>query len=345
MNNCYSGSLVSIFLSLLNAAQMQVLERKQWNGAGTTPNLESIVTGRCYDYMEIVNPTVSNKNCSAIWEALKLAFVNKDPCSVLPSDYELLINLTSHEIPPNKSLFWENNKLLVYRYASKGLRYMTLGDILTGWIVDDLNWCGKPSDSGIDYVSCPTTEECEQNPVESFWRIASMTIRYSYAKQSSGVIRTMLNGSATGGAFPIKSFFADYELPNFQKSSVSHFEIWVMDDIEGTDLDSCGRGSIKMLEDILISKGFNYTCTDNYRPVRALQCVDFPRHPECAITGDGTVIQPWMTLFLPWLIMLSNCGQICFRGASPKSGTISNNTPSFPFSKSNVNHVKAKYIF
>ncbi|XP_030047069.1 ADP-ribosyl cyclase/cyclic ADP-ribose hydrolase 2 isoform X2 [Microcaecilia unicolor] len=297
MNSCCSGLFVSIFLSLMSATQVQALGSKQWNGEGTSLNLESIVTGRCYDYIQTVNPTVRNKNCSAIWEALKQAFVYKDPCSVLPSDYELLINLTLHEIPPNKSLFWENNKHLVHKYANKGLHYMPLGDSLTGWIVDNLNWCGKPNGSGIDYISCPTTEECEHNPVESFWRIASVT----YAKQSSGVIHTMLNGSALGGAFPNNSFFADYELPNFQKDCVSHFEIWVMDDIEGADLDSCGRGSIKVLEDILSSKG----------PVRILQCVDFPSHPECAIPSDSSIIKPWMTLFLPLLITI-NHGQMCF---------------------------------
>jgi len=37
-----------------------------------------------------------------MWEAFKNAFINKDPCSILPQDYELFINLSLHTIPPNK---------------------------------------------------------------------------------------------------------------------------------------------------------------------------------------------------------------------------------------------------
>ncbi|KAG8453522.1 hypothetical protein GDO86_000231, partial [Hymenochirus boettgeri] len=171
----------------------------QWNGKGTTPNLQSIVLGRCHDYTEIVNPSVGKKNCSEIWEAFLKAFVSKDPCSILPADYELYINLTFHDIPSSKSLFWENNKLLVHRYSDKTKRFMPLGDTLTGWLVDTLNWCGLASNPGLDYGSCPTTTDCENNPQESFWRIASV----NYARHSSGDVQIMLNGSTPGGAFPV----------------------------------------------------------------------------------------------------------------------------------------------
>lgn len=42
-----------------------------------------------------------NKNCTAIWEAFK-GVLDKDPCSVLPSDYDLFINLSRHPIPRDK---------------------------------------------------------------------------------------------------------------------------------------------------------------------------------------------------------------------------------------------------
>ncbi|KAM4706587.1 ADP-ribosyl cyclase/cyclic ADP-ribose hydrolase 2 [Discoglossus pictus] len=234
---------------------------KQWRGKGTTPNLESIIMGRCYDYIETVNPSVGKKNCSQIWEAFKTAFVNKDPCSVFPSDYELYINLTLHDIPPNKSLFWENNKQLIHRYSDKTNRYVPLGDTLIGWLADNLNWCGKVSDPGIEYSSCPTTAECEHNGEESFWRIASVT----YAKHSSGEIQILLNGSTPGGAFPIPSFLADFEIPHFQTDKVSTINIWVMDEIGGADIDSCGKNSTAVLESILTSHKFTYNCFNNFR--------------------------------------------------------------------------------
>ena len=42
-----------------------------------------------------------DKNCTAIWEAFKVV-LDKDPCSVLPSDYDLFINLSRHSIPRDK---------------------------------------------------------------------------------------------------------------------------------------------------------------------------------------------------------------------------------------------------
>ncbi|XP_073430704.1 ADP-ribosyl cyclase/cyclic ADP-ribose hydrolase 2-like isoform X2 [Dendrobates tinctorius] len=283
---------------------MQLEGTDQWKGPGTTPNLENIVIGRCYDYIETVNPSVGNKNCSAIWLAFKSAFVSKDPCSVFPSDYEHYINLTSHDIPINKSLFWENNKHLVHRLSDRGNRYLPLGDTLMGWLVDNLYFCGMSSHSGFNYDSCPVTSECEHNAEESFWRLASVT----YAKHSHGEIQIMLNGSTPGGAFPVPSFLADFEIPNFQKDKVSSINIWVMDEIDGVNVDSCGRNSTATLESVLSHRGFLYHCYDNYRPVRILQCVDFPGHPACSPNSGSGLTPSWMTVMTVWFSLCINNG-------------------------------------
>ncbi|XP_025034204.1 ADP-ribosyl cyclase/cyclic ADP-ribose hydrolase 2 isoform X3 [Pelodiscus sinensis] len=278
MNSFFLSLLVGLLFSK-DYVKPTEIDRKKWKGEGTTPNLESIVIGRCYEYIRLVNPNVGEKNCTEIWEAFKNAFINKDPCNILPSDYELFINLSVHTIPPNKALFWENNHLLVTSYSDKSRRYMPLCDTLIASFGDFLNWCGQANDTGFDYDSCPMTEECENNAVESFWRIASIT----YAKQSSGVIYVMLNGSAIGGAYPVKGFFADYELPNLQKDRISRIEIWVMDDIGGPDLDSCGKGSVQILEERLKTMGYDITCIDNYKSVLLLKCLDYPYHSDCSI--------------------------------------------------------------
>ncbi|XP_009081153.1 PREDICTED: ADP-ribosyl cyclase/cyclic ADP-ribose hydrolase 2 [Acanthisitta chloris] len=267
--------------SVLFMSSFSQVQGRKWKGEGTTQNLENIVIGRCYDYIRIVNPAVGEKNCSEIWEAFKNAFINKDPCSILPKDYELYINLSLHKIPPNKSLFWENNQLLVNSFADKGRRYMSLADTLFGFVGDFLNWCGQANSAGLDYESCPTTVECENNAVESFWRMASTT----YAQHSSGVIHVLLNGSAVGGAYPYPGFFADYEIPNLQKDKISQIMIWVVDDIEGPDRDSCGTHSVKVLENRLETLGFDVTCTDNYKPVMFLLCLDYPDDSRCALSS------------------------------------------------------------
>ncbi|XP_048704786.1 ADP-ribosyl cyclase/cyclic ADP-ribose hydrolase 2 isoform X2 [Caretta caretta] len=256
MNSFFLSLLVGLLFSKDYVKPTEIDGKKKWKGEGTTPNLESIVIGRCYEYIRIVNPSVGEKNCTKIWEAFKKAFMNKDPCNILPSDYELFINLSLHTIPPNKSLFWENNHLLVTSYSDRTRRYMPLCDTLIGSFGDFLNWCGQANDTGFNYDSCPTTEECENNAVETFWKIASIT----YAKQSSGAIYVMLNGSAIGGAYPVKG-------------------------------DSCGRGSVQILEERLKTMGYDITCVDNYKSVLLLKCLDYLNHPDCSIVSSAPSTQ------------------------------------------------------
>ncbi|KAI6069641.1 ADP-ribosyl cyclase/cyclic ADP-ribose hydrolase 2 isoform X1 [Aix galericulata] len=216
------------------------VQGRKWKGEGTTLNLESIFIGRCYDYIRIVNPAVGEKNCSELWEAFRNAFINKDPCNILPKDYELFIKLAFHTIPANKSLFWENNQLLVKSFTSGARRYMSLSDALFGFVADFLIWCGQANSTGLDYESCPTMEECENNAVDSFWRMASIT--------KEELIQSK-----------------DYEIPNLQKDKISKIVIWVVDDIQGPDRDSCGKNTVKILEDRLKALGYDVTCTDNYK--------------------------------------------------------------------------------
>ncbi|XP_069712405.1 ADP-ribosyl cyclase/cyclic ADP-ribose hydrolase 2-like [Phaenicophaeus curvirostris] len=282
----------SLLLSLLLACvlfmnSISEVQGKKWKGEGTTPNLESIVLGRCYEYIRIVNPAVGEKNCSELWEAFKSAFISKDPCSILPEDYERFISLSLHTIPPNKSLFWENNQLLVNSFADRGRRYMSLADTLTGFFADFLNWCGQANSAGLDYESCPTMEECENNAVDSFWRMASVT----YAQHSSGVIHVLLNGSAAGGAYPEPGYFADYEIPNLQKDKISQIVIWVVDNIEGPDLESCGKNTVKKLEDRLKDLGFDVACADNYKSVMLLLCLDYPDDAQCTLSSSAPAAQ------------------------------------------------------
>jgi len=53
----------SLFLSFLLGSILFVnnfseVQGRKWKGEGTTPNLESITIGRCYDYIRVVNPAV-----------------------------------------------------------------------------------------------------------------------------------------------------------------------------------------------------------------------------------------------------------------------------------------------
>lgn len=269
-----------LWLSLLPALLGASAAGARWRGEGTTPHLQSIFLGRCAEYTTLLSLQPGNKNCTAIWEAFKVV-LDKDPCSVLPSDYDLFINLSRHSIPRDKSLFWENNHLLVMSYAESARRLMPLCDVLYGKVGDFLSWCRQENASGLDYQSCPTSEDCENNAVDSYWKSASM----QYSKDSSGVINVMLNGSEPTGAYPTTGFFADFEIPYLQKDKVTRIDIWVMHDVGGPNVESCGEGSVKILEDRLEALGFQHSCTNDYPPVKFLMCVDHSTHPDCVMNS------------------------------------------------------------
>nr|XP_055102493.1 ADP-ribosyl cyclase/cyclic ADP-ribose hydrolase 2 isoform X2 [Symphalangus syndactylus] len=254
---CAASRLLQLLLQLLLLLLLLAAgeARPRWRGEGTSAQLRDIFLGRCAEYRALLSPEQRNKNCTAIWEAFKVA-LDKDPCSVLPSDYDLFINLSRHSIPRDKALFWENSHLLVNSFAENTRRFMPVSDVLYGRVVDFLSWCRQKNASGLDYQSCPTSEDCENNPVDSFWKRASI----QYSKDSSGVIHVMLNGSEPTGAYPIKG-------------------------------ESCGEGSMKVLEKRLKDMGFQYSCINDYRPVKLLQCVDHSTHPDCALNSAAATTQ------------------------------------------------------
>lgn len=285
-----------------------------WRGEGTSPHLQSIFLGRCHQYLQKLSPGQRDKNCTAIWEAFSTV-LHKDPCNVLPSDYDQFLELSKHTLPKDQSLFWENNHLLVMSYSEMGKRIMPLCDVLYGLVGDFLSWCREKNGTGLDYQSCPTSEDCENNPVDSYWKRASM----QYSRDSSGVIYVMLNGSEPTGAYPLKGFFADYEIPYFQKDKITRLEVWVMHDIGKPKVESCGEGSVKILQDRLEKMGFQYSCIDDYRPVKLLMCVDHSSHPDCALTSAAISAQrhPLLlsaqslaTLIFPLFLALASATQM-----------------------------------
>ncbi|XP_033266585.1 ADP-ribosyl cyclase/cyclic ADP-ribose hydrolase 2 isoform X12 [Orcinus orca] len=150
----------------------------RWSGQGTTPHLQSIFLGRCAEYIAVLSPELRDKNCTAIWEAFKL-LLDKDPCSVLPSDYDLFINLSRHSIPRDK--------------------------------------------------------DSTTNP--------ALHLK---------IVKTIL---------------------------------WILTGKVHPSRESCGEGSVKILEERLEKMGFQYSCINDYKPVKLLQCVQHSTHPDCALNS------------------------------------------------------------
>lgn len=58
-----------------------------------------------------------------------------------------------------------------------------------------------------------------------------------------------------------------------------------MHEVGGPHVESCGEGSVKILEDRLEALGFQHSCINDYPPVKFLMCVDHSTHPDCAMNS------------------------------------------------------------
>uniref|UniRef100_K7G0E9 ADP-ribosyl cyclase/cyclic ADP-ribose hydrolase 1 n=2 Tax=Pelodiscus sinensis TaxID=13735 RepID=K7G0E9_PELSI len=256
-------------------SSVQLLE---WKGRGTTKNLQEVILGRCYNYITTVNPELRDKDCQKIWETMKNAFVYKNPCNITTEDYQPLLDLASHPVPCNKSLFWSKTNDLVHRYTKANHNLFTLEDTLLGYMTDGVSWCGSPSRPGINYESCPKWSECESNPSTVYWKMASKM----FAEAACGVVQVMLNGSVDD-AFRSSSIFGSVEIFNLDPDKVSAVQIWLMHNIGGPHRESCVGHSITKLTSILEERNLSVSCEDNYRPVQLLQCTSDPDHADCRL--------------------------------------------------------------
>ncbi|XP_072352509.1 ADP-ribosyl cyclase/cyclic ADP-ribose hydrolase 2-like [Scyliorhinus torazame] len=248
-----------------------------WKGKGSTAKLKEIMIGRCFNYLGTINPNAGNKDCAKLWEAFLNAFSKKDPCKITEEDYKPFLNLAGHDIPIDQSIFWSQTKTLILQYTDIIQKVMPLESTLIGYMVDGLNWCGKLSSPDPNFEACPEWNDCVNNAMHSFWRAASE----SYAMKARGEVTVMLNGSARTDAFRNNSIFSEIELGKLDSKRVTSIHLWIMDNVDGPDKESCGVGSVAVLEKILKEKKMKYTCKDNYKPIKMIQCVFKSDLPTC----------------------------------------------------------------
>ncbi|XP_026219668.1 ADP-ribosyl cyclase/cyclic ADP-ribose hydrolase 1-like [Anabas testudineus] len=109
-----------------------------------------------------------------------------------------------------------------------------------------------------------------------------------FAEMACGNITVLLNGSIVN-AFNRLSMFGSVELDSLNPQKVNYINIEVVTNLEGPHLESCSRGSIVELLQILQSRGFCWTCTDNDQTLMILQCIQDPKHPSCRTCANSLV--------------------------------------------------------
>ncbi|KAK2859658.1 hypothetical protein Q5P01_004278 [Channa striata] len=248
---------------------------------GTTPNIKPIVVGRCYSYISLINPRL-RYDCEAIWRQFEEAVLRQSSCNVTVEDYHHMFNAMPQSWPCDRFLFWSKTRTLMHSYAAVVRDFWTLEDTLVGYMFNDLIWCGQEDDSGFDFSSCPEWSACRNHPVYSLWRQASQ----NFAEMACGNITVLLNGS-TVNAFSRKSMFGSVELDGLNPERVDYVNIKVVTNLEGPHLESCSQGSVVDLLQILQSRGFRWTCTDNDQTLMILQCIQGPKPSSCRTCGNG----------------------------------------------------------
>ncbi|XP_054438215.1 ADP-ribosyl cyclase/cyclic ADP-ribose hydrolase 1 [Pteronotus mesoamericanus] len=269
-------TIVAVVVGVLKWGQAR--KHKEWNGKGTTPHFPEIVLGRCYTYTQVKRPELSNKDCQEIAKVFQKAFLSKDPCLSVEQDYQPLMELTRQAIPCSKSLFWSKSNELAHQYTRIQQEMFTLEDSLLGYIADGLTWCGDAGSSEMNYQSCPHwRKDCLNNTVSVFWD----TVSRQFAENACGVVQVVLNGSHSN-TFDKNSTFGRVEVHNLQAEKVPTLQAWVMHDLEGAHRHTCSSSLINDLKVILSTRNISFTCEDNYRPIRLLQCVKNPEHSFCS---------------------------------------------------------------
>ncbi|KAM7156704.1 ADP-ribosyl cyclase/cyclic ADP-ribose hydrolase 1 isoform 1-T2 [Molossus nigricans] len=252
-------------------------KHKEWNGPGTTPHFPEIVLGRCYTYTQVLRPELRHMDCQEIAKAFMRAFLSKDPCSSAEQDYQQLLRLTNQTIPCGTSVFWSKSNELAHQYTKVQRVMFTLEDMLVGYMADNLDWCGDHSSSDMNYESCPHwRKDCTTNPKSVFWDVVSRR----FAENACGVVQVVLNGSISN-IFDRNSTFGRVEIHSLYPGKVPTLQAWVMHDIGGVHRHSCSSPDINDLKLILRNRNIRFTCQDDYRPIKFLQCVTNSEHSSC----------------------------------------------------------------
>ncbi|KAK7090543.1 hypothetical protein V1264_010324 [Littorina saxatilis] len=253
------------------------------NNPGTTPHIQDICIGRCYDYSQIKYKSVlpqASGSCEELADKFFTAFSHQPPCSLSMAHYQPFMDAAKQALPEDKALFWSGVKQLAHEYAGDGRRFVTLEDTLIGYLVDGLVWCGQGSPPGQNYSRCPSWNDCPLESSESFWAAASK----AFAESARGRVTVMTDGSrADRPAYRRDSFFGKYELPFLNKALVTSVDVILTHPLDQPAVETCENGSLVQLMQDVTARGFNFNCEDDPQAILHLLCADDPVIRECQL--------------------------------------------------------------
>ncbi|XP_050406087.1 ADP-ribosyl cyclase/cyclic ADP-ribose hydrolase [Patella vulgata] len=268
---------------------------------GTTPHIRSLLINRCLEYQMTVQPSIfcnQRRNCTLIADQFLESFRFQETCNVSSLRFGQYLELTHHDTPPNMVLFWEDVYPAVKMYSNNGRRLMPISDTFYGYLPDDVFFCATTETPGIIFnETCPNfsdTKTCPQNAEYSFWVAASQ----QYASSAVGKVHIMFNSSMET-PFVNDSFFATWELPNINSTTVTSAEILLVHYPGQSVRSKCSGQSITELKNKLQERGITTVCHDSPRRVQLVFCGDYPDNKECLslISSSSPNITPSLIFF------------------------------------------------
>ncbi|KAM6971570.1 ADP-ribosyl cyclase/cyclic ADP-ribose hydrolase 1-like [Tautogolabrus adspersus] len=182
--------------------------------------------------------------CENIWTTFEQAYVGKDKCNVSDQNYDQLLAETPFKQPCGKTMFWSKTYELVHKFTEKRDCFFTLEDTLLGYVLDGLSWCGETGSNEIFTENC---EDCQPNPVSSFWKLASTR----FAQHACEGASVMLDGERKE-PYDSNSFFGGVEVPNLQPPRVKDLTVVLVTEEIRYDFISLKQLFAFMLQSIIV---------------------------------------------------------------------------------------------
>jgi len=266
-------------------------------GQPTTPYLHEVFYGKCLEK----NPT--DANCSLLWETFALGAA-KDMRIVTDLDFMPFFQVANFSTPKDNALFWSGNKNFANTLAADGTRFTTLEETSTGYVLNGLQWCGKPASNDtspdFDYENpCAYAKNSSYYGSQGVWNQCS----YHFANNVQGNVTIILQpqqlfyGSGPYLAYRNTSIFYLIELPTMNTTLVSAITILLLANTTRAPNEKCGSGSLKDLHNDIYTKfQFLPKCVDDPNKIIDILCNDGQENtPECMaayMTAHDTPVTP-----------------------------------------------------
>jgi len=239
----------------------------------TTLHIAEIFVGKCF----LHNPT--GVNCTLLWETFSTAAMIGNNV-VNDSNYAPFFQIANFSTAQDHILFWSGNQAFALLISDDGSRYTTVEGTSTGYVLNQLSWCGVPNANppSFDYSSpCLYPSNATYYGTQGVWAQASK----HFAQGAHGNITILLQparlnyDSGPYMAYRNTSVFHQIELPNINASRVTDARVLLISNLTLAPNEKCGSGSLLTLaEDLKAKFGFEPECLDDPALIYDILCPD-----------------------------------------------------------------------